>query len=150
MKRQIADIARLGGTCAYVVPPKDGSIGAMVRFSEACALLADFAAGRMIRLCIEHTPGTALPSAAAALEVLERLGHANLGLLLDIGHCLLSKENPAAVVAQAKDRLFYVHLDDNDGASDLHWPLLKGQLTEDMLQATVDSLATAGYAGGWH
>jgi sugar phosphate isomerase/epimerase len=88
-KRQIADIARLGGSYAYLVPGKDGSAEGLARFSEACALLADFAAGRMVRLCIEHCPGTALPSAAATLNSLNQIGHANLGLLLDIGHCLL-------------------------------------------------------------
>jgi sugar phosphate isomerase/epimerase len=148
MKRQIADIARLGGTYAYIVPPKDTRAEALARFSEACGLLADFAAGRMVRLCLEHSPGTALPSAAVTLDFLEQIRHANLGLLLDVGHCLLSKEDPAAVVARAKERLFYVHLDDNDGVSDLHWPLLTGRLTEDWLRATLDALMKNGYAGG--
>jgi sugar phosphate isomerase/epimerase len=148
VKRQIADIARLGGTCAYVVPVKDASAPAVARFSEACAVLADYAAGRMVRLCIEHSPGTALPTAAATLALLNAIGHDNLGLLLDVGHCLLSHEDPVAVVTQAKDRLFYVHLDDNDGETDLHWPLLTGRLTEDLLRATLASLLEQGYAGG--
>jgi sugar phosphate isomerase/epimerase len=148
MKRQITDIARLGGSYAYVVPPKDASTEAVARFSDACGLLADFAAGRMVRLCIEHSPGTALPSAAAVLDLLQHVGHANLGLLLDIGHCLLSNEHAPGAVAGAKDRLFYMHLDDNDGISDLHWPLLRGRLTEELLRATLDSLRRQGYAGG--
>ena len=148
LRWHISDIARLGGTYAYVVPGRDSSTEGLTRFSEACALLADFAAGRMVRLCIEHCPGTALPSAAATLDLLEQIGHANLGLLLDVGHCLISREDPAAVVARAKERLFYVHLDDNDGAGDLHWPLLKGCLTEETLRATLASLQRQGYAGG--
>jgi sugar phosphate isomerase/epimerase len=147
MKRQISDIARLGGICGYIVPGKDGSKEAVARFSEACFLLAKFAAGRRLRLCIEHSPGTALPSAAATLALLEQIGHENLGLLLDVGHCLLSQEDPATVIGSANKRLFYLHLDDNDGVSDLHWPLLTGRLTQDMLRATVDSLGTQGYAG---
>jgi sugar phosphate isomerase/epimerase len=147
MKRQITDIARLGGIYGYVVPGKDGSAPAVARFAEACALLADFAAGRMVRLCIEHSPGTALPSAAETLACLERIAHKNLGLLLDVGHCLLSREDPVGVITRAKDRLFYVHVDDNDGLSDLHWPLLNGRLTEDLLRATLASLVALGYAG---
>jgi sugar phosphate isomerase/epimerase len=119
----------------------------VTRFSEACFLLAKFAAGRRLRLCIEHSPGTALPSAAATLALLEQIGHENLGLLLDVGHCLLSQEDPATVIGSANKRLFYLHLDDNDGVSDLHWPLLTGRLTQDMLRATLDSLGTQGYAG---
>src|SRR6266851_8246852 len=148
MRRQLADIARLGGTCAYLVPVKDADAPSVARFSEACTLLADYAAGRMVRLCIEHCPGTALPSAAATLELLHRLGHENLGLLLDVGHCLLSGEDPGAVITQAKDRLFYVHLDDNDGVADLHWPLLIGRLTEGALRRTLASLMEQGYASG--
>jgi len=89
-----------------------------------------------------------LPSTAAVLDLLQRIGHANLGLLLDIGHCLLSNEHAPAVVTRAKDRLFYVHLDDNDGVSDLHWPLLTGRLTEKLLRATLESLRREAYAGG--
>jgi sugar phosphate isomerase/epimerase len=148
MRGQLADIACLGGTCAYVVPVKEADGPSVARFCEACALLADYAAGRMVRLCIEHCPGTALPSAAATLELLHRLGHENLGLLLDVGHCLLSREDPVAVVTQAKDRLFYVHLDDNDGVADLHWPLLTGKLTEESLRRTLVSLLEQGYTGG--
>ena len=148
MQRQITDIARLGGRYGYILPGREGGVEAMTRFAEACALLADFAGGRMVRLCLEHSPATALFSAADTLAWLERTGHENLGLLLDVGHCLLSGEDPATVVARAKDRLFYVHLDDNDGVGDMHWPLLTGRLTEEMLRATLASLAVQGYAGG--
>lgn len=147
MKRQVADIARLGGTYGYVLPPKDGGSEAVARFSEACVLLAEFATGRMVRLCIEHSPGTALPSAAATLTLLRQIGHPNLGLLLDLGHCLLSHEDPTAIIARAKEHLFYVHLDDNDGVSDLHWPLLTGRLTEEVLRATLAALLAQRYTG---
>ncbi|HLJ94889.1 MAG TPA: TIM barrel protein [Gemmataceae bacterium] len=148
VERQILDIARLGGTCAYVVPGKDTTFPALARFSEACALLADYAAGCGVRLCIEHSPRTALPTAAATLGLLERIGHANLGLLLDLGHCLLSREDPAGVVSAAGRRVFYVHLDDNDGVSDLHWPLLTGRLSEEMLRGMLAALSEQKYAGG--
>jgi xylose isomerase len=50
----------------------------------------------------------------------------NLGVTLDIGHALFANENAAqsaALLARAK-RLFYVHLNDNDGRAD--WDLLPG------------------------
>ena len=78
---------------------------------------------------------------------LERVGHGNLALLLDVGHCLISREDPADVIGRACPRLGYVHLDDNDGAGDLHWPLLTGRLTERVLQATLAALAASGYRG---
>jgi sugar phosphate isomerase/epimerase len=146
-KRQIADAARLGATHAYLVPGLDPSADALSRFAEACTLLADFAGQRMVRLCLEHIPGRALPTALGTLEWLEQVGHANLGLLLDVGHCLISQEEPAAVVRQAGARLGYVHFDDNDGTGDLHWRLLSGRLTRDSLAATLAALPLAGYRG---
>lgn len=147
MKRQVADAARLGATHCYIVSGRETGPAARRCFTEACALLADYAGQRMVRLCVEPIPGRALPSAASVLAWLEEAGHDNLALLLDVGHCLISAEDPAAVVRQAGPRLGYVHLDDNDGVSDLHWPLLSGRLTQPVLRATLAALEESGYQG---
>jgi sugar phosphate isomerase/epimerase len=146
LKLHLADAARLGATHAYVVPGTDASPAALARFGEACAQLADYAGERKVRLGVEHFPGGALPSVAATLVWLDQVGHPGLGLLLDIGHCLISREDPALAVAQAGPRLAYVHLDDNDGVHDRHWPLLAGQLTQAMLQAFLQALHGHGYS----
>jgi hydroxypyruvate isomerase len=148
LRRQVADAARLGATCAYLVPGQEASATGLAYFAEGCALLADHAAGRKIRLCVEHFPGRALPDAAGTLDWLDQVGHANLGLLLDVGHCLISREDPAAVVRTAGDRLAYLQLDDNDGVGDLHWPLLTGRLTEKILEDLAAALRAVGYQGG--
>lgn len=142
-KLQIVDAARLGATHCYLVPGTDGSPEALLRFGEACSLLADHAAGLRVRLCVEHVPGRALPSVAA---VLETIGDKNLALLLDVGHCLISGEDAAAVVRRAGPRLGYVHFDDNDGVGDLHWPLLTGRLTELGLRELGSALREVGYS----
>jgi sugar phosphate isomerase/epimerase len=147
LQRQVADAARLGATTAYLVPGFDRSATALACFAEGCALLADYAAARRVRLCIEHVPGHALPTAAAALDWLHHVGHPQLGLLLDVGHCLISGEDAAAVVRQAGGRLGYVHLDDNDGVGDLHWPLLTGRLTQQQLTNVMAALREIGYHG---
>jgi sugar phosphate isomerase/epimerase len=147
MKRQVADAARLGATRCYVVPGTDGGSAALARFAEGCALLADYAGRRMVRLCVEHSPGRALPSVAATLTWLETLGHENLALLLDVGHCLLSHEDDQEAVVQAGPRLGYVHFDDNDGVGDLHLPMLAGQLTEEALTTLLGTLRLGPYQG---
>jgi sugar phosphate isomerase/epimerase len=147
LQRQLADAARLGATTAYLVPGRDAGETALTCFAEGCALLADHAAARMIRLCVEHGPGRPLPTAGRTLDWLEHVGHARLGMLLDVGHCLLSGENVAAVVRQAGERLSYVHLDDNDGVGDLHWPLLSGRLTRQQLADVMAALRAIGYRG---
>ncbi|MFN4258765.1 MAG: sugar phosphate isomerase/epimerase family protein [Gemmataceae bacterium] len=132
-KRHIADAAALGASHGYLVAGTDASPAGLTYFTEACRLLADHAAQRHVRLCVEHVPGRALPNVAAALAWLATCNHPNVYLLLDIGHCLISDENPARAIAQAGPRLGYIHLDDNDGVRDIHLPLLHGQLTEEDL-----------------
>lgn len=145
LQRQIADGARLGATTAYLVPGFDDSTTALSCFAEGCGLLADYAAARRVRLCIEHVPGRALPTAAATLDWLQQIGHPHLALLLDVGHCLISNEDAAAAVRRAGAGLGYVHLDDNDGIGDLHWPLFSGRLTERQLAEVVTALREIRY-----
>ena len=147
MQQQIADAARLGVKDCYIVPGTDPSKAALMRFSDACGLLADYAAARMVQLCVEHVPGRALPTAAAVLDWLADVKHPNLALLLDVGHCLISGEDCAEMVARAGARLGYVHFDDNDGVGDLHWPLLTGRLTRATLLAFVWALQKHHYDG---
>lgn len=148
MKRQVTDAAQLGAAVCYIVPGTDASADGLARFADACCLLADHAAGHMLPLCVEHIPRRALPTVAATLDWLRWTGHDNLRLLLDVGHCLISEEDPAAAVARAGERLGYVHLDDNDSVGDLHWPLLTGRLTADMLEAVLIVLKGDSYSGG--
>jgi sugar phosphate isomerase/epimerase len=147
VKRQLADGALLGARWAYLVCGTDGSREGMARFTEACTALADHAAAMQVCLCVEHVPGRALPRAADVLAWLRQVGHHNLRLLLDVGHCLISGEEPAEVIRQAGSLLGYVHLDDNDGIGDLHWPLLSGRLTEKMLQTSCAALRNIDYKG---
>ena len=134
VKRQLIDAARLGATCAYLVPPTRPEPAALSYFAEACGLLSEYAASRMVRLCVEPVPGRALSRADQTLDWLETFGAHGPALLLDVGHCLITNEDAAAVVRRAGPRLGYVHLDDNVGRGDLHWPLLTGRLTETHLR----------------
>jgi sugar phosphate isomerase/epimerase len=147
VERQIADAAGLGATYCYVVPSFEAGADALRRFADSCAHLADHAAARMVRMCVEHVPGRTLPTAATTLAWLEDVGHDNLSLLLDTGHCLMTREDAAEVVRRAGPRLGYVHCDDNDGAGDLHWPLLTGRLTREGLVALGAALRSVGYRG---
>jgi sugar phosphate isomerase/epimerase len=145
LKRQIEDAARLGATHAYLVPGNDATADGLAKFGELCSILADFAGDRMIRCCVEHVPGRALPTAAAALAWLKKLGHPNLRLLLDVGHCLISCEDPSEIIVAAGDSLGYVHFDDNDGVQDCHWPLLTGCLTHALLERLFSAFGQVGY-----
>ena len=145
--RSIAQAARLAADTAYLVPGKDGSDAALARFSDSLTELAERAAEHGVKLALEHFPGTALPTASQTLEFIRRSGHDNLYILLDTGHLQMSGEEPASAILNAADRLGYIHFDDNDGLSDLHWALLDGVMTEESLAATLQALAAIGYQG---
>lgn len=137
----------LGAHAVYMVTPdvrlSDDSI-----YIRSMTRLADVAAGAGVRLCIEPHPGRALATSAEALEFVRRLDHENFYVLIDLGHTLITGEDPAAAVRSAGDRLGYVHIDDNDGRDDLHLPLFGGVLTPGIAERFLDALAEEGYAGG--
>ncbi|MBM3789378.1 MAG: sugar phosphate isomerase/epimerase [Acidobacteria bacterium] len=145
LKEALGKIKDLGTICAYVWPCADGK--QLPAFGSAIKELAEQAAQKEIRLCIEHVPGRALPTAADALRFVQQAGHPNLYLLLDLGHTLLSGEKAWELIRRAGSRLGYVQMNDNDGKKDRHWPLLDGRLSAADLTRTLDALGEIGYGG---
>lgn len=146
-RQAIVRAEKLGADQAYLTPPLATDSDTLGRWADGLHVLADAAGQQGLRLCVEHFPGRALPTVAATLALIDRLRHPALGLLIDVGHCLISQEDPAQAVAMAGDQLGYVHFDDNDGQSDLHWPLLAGQLTRRQILDTLAALREIDYAG---
>lgn len=146
VQRQIVEAAQIGARVGYVVPCKDAA--GLSAFADSCQALTTFAMSRMMTMCIEHFPGSALPTARETLNWLETMGPNNMKLVLDLGHCLISHEDPSEVATDAGAWLGYVQLDDNDGINDVHWPLLSGALTEVMLRDLLHRLRSLNYRGG--
>jgi xylose isomerase len=86
---------------------------------------------RAINVCIEYKISEPrvrclIGTAGETIAFAQMVGADNLGATLDSGHCFLANENPAqaaAMLAKCK-RLFYVHINDNDGRGD--WDLTPG------------------------
>jgi xylose isomerase len=99
--------------------------GAMETLSAACAH------NRQVRIGIEYKESDPrarcfFGSAGETASFCQLTGADNLGVTLDIGHAIYGGERAAQVAValhQAK-RLFYVHLNDNDGRWD--WDMLPG------------------------
>ena len=142
----IQEAARLGLRIAYVGPPGREE-AALTRYVDAVAKLAEAAEKSGLALCIEHFPGTALHSAAETLDFMEASGIRNLRLLVDVGHCLISGEDPAETIERAGDRLGYVHFNSNDGRQDLHLPLGEGVLTEVDVARALKAIERSPYDG---
>lgn len=147
VRSAIAHAADIGAEIAYVIPGSDAQPEALERYQDSLARLAAAAADVGIKLAVEHFPGMALPTAAETLEFIRQADQENLYLLYDSGHIQMSGEDPTTVIANAGNRLGYVHLDDNDGISDLHWSLLDGVMTDESLLATLRALDAVGYQG---
>ena len=93
---------------------------------NAAAAYADVAAHNpQMRVCIEYKISeprvrSLLGTAGETLAFAQMVGADNLGATLDTGHAFFGQENPsmaAALLARA-GKLFYVHLNDNDGRAD--------------------------------
>jgi xylose isomerase len=108
-----------------------------------------------VKVCLEYKKndprarsllGTAGETAAFCLMT----GADNLGATLDIGHALQAEENPsqsAVLLARAK-RLFYVHLNDNDGRWD--WDMLPGAFHLWEFVELFYTLRKLEYDGDWY
>ena len=84
-----------------------------------------------MRICLEYKLSdprarTMLGTAGETVAFCEQVGLPNVGLTLDIGHSLYAQERPgqALVLAQRSNRLFHIHLNDNDKMWD--WDMLPG------------------------
>jgi len=145
LKQALNKAADLQAACAYL--SSCGDSRQLNEFGGVLRELADDAARHQIKLCLEHAPGRALASASEALRFVRQLDHPNLHLLLDIGHTLLSREDPSRVIREAGSRIGYVQVNDNDGKKDRHWALLDGRLTREMLAGALEALKEVHYEG---
>lgn len=88
---------------------------------DATAELVEKADRNGIRIALENTDRLDF------LEyLLDRVRSPWLGLCYDTSHGRLCEERPFSLLRKYGDRLFALHLSDNDGLSDRHWELGKG------------------------
>jgi xylose isomerase len=95
-----------------------------------------------VRLSLEYKPNEArnyiiLGDLGRTLFLCEQVGLAHVGVTLDIGHALVARETPAAMICLAAiaQRLFYVHF--NDNGRDWDWDMIPASVN---LWDTLESL----------
>jgi len=79
-----------------------------------------------------------------AMDMIDQLGCDNLGVVFDTGHALLAGENTSSAIVNLGDRLFHLHLHDNDGQQDQH--LIPGRGKFDF-NALIHALRLAMFEG---
>jgi len=75
------------------------------------------------------------------------VGRPNMGITLDVGHCLMAGENPAQSVAILGEHLFGVHLNDGHSRIGAEDGLVLGSVHGTMALELMYWLQRIGYAG---
>lgn len=155
-RRLLEPFAMLGGEVMVIHPnhswadqTAEGASASRRRSRESLARAGDFARPYGLTVAVENmiAAGAPRPGATAA-DLVEMIADCpdNVGICLDTGHAFLNGRDPAAEVVDAGSHLVALHVHDNDGESDRHWPPGRGRIDwPRFLQA----LRTAGFGGAW-
>lgn len=116
-------------------------------WSEYVATIRNFAriaeqAG--VRLAMEIRPYEMVSNADGMRRLTEAVESPALGVVFDTAHFLVQKELLPVAIEKLRDRIFLVHLADNDGANDYHWAPGKGTVPWD---GVLQALRKVGYTG---
>jgi len=102
---------------------------------ESLREAADFAAAKGVRLALEplnRFETDLVNTVEQGLDLCDRVGHENVGLLLDTFHMNIEEKSVGAAIRLAGDRLFHVHTCENDrgtpGTGHVPWPEVFGAL----------------------
>jgi L-ribulose-5-phosphate 3-epimerase len=114
--------------------------GGLQRLARGLEALCAHAAGGGVRIGFEPEPGMAIETVAQWDRVREAVRSPVLGLTLDVGHCLATREGePADVVAARAKEILVLQLDDAvpgrhehrmPGEGDVDWGLLARAVEE--------------------
>jgi sugar phosphate isomerase/epimerase len=105
--------------------PHEESLERLRTSLKSCA---DYAEGHGLVVAVEPFPTGELTSAKEVGELIGTMNSKNVGLLLDTGHLAISREPLADTARKWNDILVHVHLNNNDGVGDLHWPPQRGSI----------------------
>ncbi|PCI85297.1 MAG: hydroxypyruvate isomerase [Hyphomicrobiales bacterium] len=85
-------------------------------------------------------PGYFLNSTVEALDIIDEVNSANIGLLYDVYHSMVMDEHPATVIGNRVDRILHIHIADHPGRNEPGSGILD-------LKTSLNWLADNGYNG---
>ncbi|KSU51913.1 EboA domain-containing protein [Microbacterium enclense] len=150
LRRAIEIAAILGADCVSLwsgVLPDDVTLdAARVLLDERLLELTAVAAAAGVPLALEPEPGMVVETVADALAVRARLGHpANLGITVDLGHCVVVEPDGVVGALRAAGALLRnVQADDMLPHAHEHLPFGEGALDLDAALATLRELDYRG------
>jgi len=101
------------------------------RSCESLAILAERAREAGVQIAVENMPSAQGPSRPGAtmthvLTMIEGLGD-HVGVCLDVGHSIVSSQDPIREALEAGGKLLVVHIQDNDGRCGRDQHLIPGR-----------------------
>ncbi len=108
--------------------------------------LARIAEQARVRLAMEIRPYEMVSNADGMRRLIDAVGSPALGVVFDTAHFLVQKELLPVAIEKLRDRIFLVHLADNDGANDYHWAPGKGSVSWDSVLQALRKVEYAGFA----
>ncbi len=117
------------------------------RLVEGLAQVLEHAHGAAVRVAFEPEPGMFVERPAGFAALLERGGSAldGLGLTLDVGHCVVTGDEPVSgVIERWAPRLAHVHLADCPRGLHQHVAFGQGDLD---LEDALGGLVSSGFSG---
>ncbi|MGC9063502.1 MAG: sugar phosphate isomerase/epimerase family protein [bacterium] len=81
-----------------------------------------------LKFCLEPRVGEIISNTDALLRLMDHVKSDNFGAVLDTGHQNAQKEILPLSVEKLRNRIFYLHVSDNDGKVNEHLPLGKGNI----------------------
>jgi len=98
------------------------------RYCETAGTMAELAEESGIKMGIEIRPFEIVSNSDGMLALIKASDSDNLGLVLDTGHLFFQREVLPISVQKLGKKIFHVHLNDNDGLRNFHWPPGKGSI----------------------
>jgi fructoselysine 3-epimerase len=151
MKICIDNAVQLGADIVLLVPTKSlhgqDPRDAWRRLVESVDALCRYAAQYVLKLGLEvvnHYLTDLVSTAEAARRMMDELHHQNLGVVLDTGHMNLGEETTWEAIRKISGNLLQVHVNDNDGKTQLN--LIPGDGTFNFNEL-IKALGEVGYNG---
>jgi len=108
---------------------------------------SEIARERGMRLCVEPRIGENISNCDAMLRLIEHVKSPNLGMVFDAGHLHAAKEILPLSMMKMGDRIFYVHVADNDSTHNHHRALGDGSIDWDTFFETLRGIGYDGFVG---
>lgn len=152
IKSSIETAARLGASVVSLSPGHTLSDQSQDEgwelLADSLTQLCDFSGNYDVLLALEPSDvfeTDLINTTLQALDMIDQIGCDNLGVVFDTGHALIAGEDTPTALENLGDRLFHLHLSDNDGTRDQHLIPGKGIFNFEELIRTLKNKQFEGF-----